>query len=306
MTNQLPTGYLHPAYAHSLAEFGTPVELPLSRGWLLRRDIPGTLHCDAMGCYPLFACLDWQHLPHDLEAIESALVSVTLVTDPFGNHDDELLKRCFPDLLRPFKDHHVVDMRQRLTRRISENHQRNVRKALTVLDVRQCTAPSADLDTWVALYNHLIQVRRIQGLRRFSHRSFASQLAVPGIVAFQARHADATVGMILWYVQHDIAYYHLAAYSPAGYDLRASFALIWRSLEYFAELGLRWVDLGAGAGLQSNEDGLTRFKRGWATGTRPVYLCGRILNRPAYDDLVRARHAGPTSYFPAYRLGEFN
>jgi hypothetical protein len=46
-----------------------------------------------------------------------------------------------------------------------------------------------------------------------------------------------------------------------------------------------------------------RFKRGWSTGERTVYLCGRILNRPKYAELSERAVAEP-GYFPAYRKGE--
>lgn len=300
------SGYLHPQYAQSLAEFGEPVLLPRCQGWLLQRPIGATAHRDAMGCYPLFACQDWRCLHEDLQAVGDRWVSVVLVADPFGNHTDEVLARCFPDLWRPFKDHFVVDLSQPLAKTAAENHRRNARKALAAVQVHRCPAPVNELDTWVALYDHLIRLRQIRGLRAFSRRSFAGQLQVPGLVAFQAQHEGRPVGMVLWYVQGAVAYYHLAAYSPDGYQLRASFALFWRSLEYFAETGLRWLNLGAGAGLRSGEDGLTRFKRGWATGVRPAYLCGRIFDRAAYAELARERQVDPSAYFPAYRQGEFD
>ena len=101
------------------------------------------------------------------------------------------------------------------------------------------------------------------------------ELLAPGIVVLRARHGGETVGANLWYQQGEIAYYHLGAYAVAGYELRASFALFARALELFAERGLAWASLGAGAGGTSNpDDGLTRFKRGWSTGTQPR-LVGR-------------------------------
>jgi lipid II:glycine glycyltransferase (peptidoglycan interpeptide bridge formation enzyme) len=114
-----------------------------------------------------------------------------------------------------------------------------------------------------------------------------------------------TVGVTLWYLAGDVAYYHLGAYSARGYELAASFALFDRGLERFAAEGMAWASLGGGAGLDGTlEDGLTRFKRGWATATRTAYLCGRILQRRIYDELSAARSPG-TPYFPAYRAGEF-
>jgi hypothetical protein len=52
-------------------------------------------------------------------------------------------------------------------------------------------------------------------------------------------------------------------------------------------------------------DGLSRFKRGWATGTRPTYFCGRIFDHRRYADALTARGLEDDDYFPAYRKGEF-
>jgi hypothetical protein len=50
---------------------------------------------------------------------------------------------------------------------------------------------------------------------------------------------------------------------------------------------------------------LSRFKRGWATGTRTAYFCGRIFDRANYREITRASGCMATDYFPAYRQGEF-
>ena len=55
-------GYRSPLYAESLAEFGTPIYLPRSDGWLLGLPIPESAKHDAIGCYPLFDCGNWQML----------------------------------------------------------------------------------------------------------------------------------------------------------------------------------------------------------------------------------------------------
>src|SRR5882724_4409121 len=100
--HSLIEGYLHPTYADSLVEFGTPRPLQRCHGWLLQRRIPGSHFQDAMGCYPIFACLDWSQLHADLEDLNNELVSVTLVTDPFGEYDLDYLRLCFPNLVVPF------------------------------------------------------------------------------------------------------------------------------------------------------------------------------------------------------------
>jgi hypothetical protein len=53
------------------------------------------------------------------------------------------------------------------------------------------------------------------------------------------------------------------------------------------------------------EDGLSFFKKGWSTGTRTAFFCGRILDPERYAQLATARGVAGTDYFPAYREGEF-
>jgi len=302
----LVTGYLHQHYAESLSEFGDPLLLPRSGGWLLLRRIEGA-QTDAMGIYPFFACSNWNALPSDFQDLGDSLVSVVVVTDPFGEYDGALLRQCFPDAAAPFKSHFVADLAVSNGRATSKHHVRNSEIGLSNVAVEHCADPCAHLDDWVRLYDVLIQRHQISGIRAFSRYSFSQQLETPGMVCFRALRDQRTVGMILWYVQGAVAYYHLGAYTDEGYELRASFALFHTALDYFSQSGLHFASLGAGAGLTEDlDDGLARFKRGWSTGTRPSYLCGRIFNRSEYDRFKLQRGVGETSYFPAYRNGEFN
>ena len=172
--------------------------------------------------------------------------------------------------------------------------------------MKHCTSADEYLDDWTRLYGNLIERHAIKGLVAFSRNSFAGQFRVPGMVAFRAVSNGETVGMLLWYIQNKIGYYHLGAYSPRGYELGASFALFWVAMRHFAESGLQWLNIGAGAGSQSDgQDGLTRFKRGWSTGVRTAYFCGRILDRQKYQEITQAKQIPATDFFPAYRLGEF-
>ena len=297
----MTTGYLHANYANSFESFGTPHYLPEAQGWLLKRPIPHSTRWDAMGCYPIFTCKNWRQLGAELETLKGELVSVMLVTDPLGNFEPGDLHATFPDLWRPYKDHFIVDLQPPLGRSINAHHRRNVRQALSQVVV-ECCPPTTVFDEWVTLYDHLIQRHQITGLAAFSRASFAAQWQVPGLTVLRATAQGETVGMTLWYRDEERVYYHLAAYSPRGYELKASYAIFQVAMEHFAHAGARWMALGAGAGTDNDgSDGLTRFKRGWATETRPVYLGGRIFNQQAYASLVGPNAAAVSSYFPAYR-----
>jgi hypothetical protein len=302
--SQALTGYLHPGYAESLAEFGIPRELPRCGGWILERQIPGFSDHDAMGCYPLFLCQDWSQLHADLEDIGTDLVSLVLVTDPFGTYDPAYLRQCFRDVVIPFKDHFIVDLQYPLNKIVSKYNRKNSRKALKNLYVEKCQEPTQHLEEWLVLYNTLIDRHNIRGIRAFSKLTFVKQLSLPGIIMFRALFKDTTVGAHLWYVQGEVAYSHLSAYNSLGYDLRASYALQWFAIEYFADK-VRWLNQGAGI-KHDGTDGLSQFKRDWSTGTRTVYLCGRIFNQKRYVEIVKSKGLPETNYFPAYRQGEFN
>lgn len=298
------TGYLHHAYAESLTEFGRPVFLPASQGWILQRQIPGTPYHDAMGCYPLFTCRDWSRLETDLASIGTDLVSLALVADPFGDYEDTSLKRCFSTVF-PFKEHFIVDLSLPVSRSISAHHRYYGRKAQRAVRVELCPDPTRFLDEWLVLYENLKVRHGIRGIAEFSTRAFEVQLRVPGAVMFRGVCDGNTVGMMIWYVCGRKGYWHLSAYSQVGYQLRASYALLSYAIEYFGAEGCRWLDLGANAGISGNPtDGLAQFKRGWATGTRPTYFCGHILDRDKYAEICRQRNGDPTKYFPAYRSEE--
>jgi hypothetical protein len=297
-------GYLSQLYAQSLAEFGTPRELPLSGGWILERPIPRFPYRDAMGCYPLFTCRDWSKLNTDLNSIGTELVSLALVADPFGGYDLSYLKKCF-DTAIPFKEHFVIDLRPSSNLKVSKHHRYYARRSLRDVSVEVSSEPTMFLDDWMDLYTNLIRRHNLKGIKAFSRTAFAKQLRVPGIVMFRTVHKGTTNEMHLWYVQGEVAHSHLRAVSPLGYELRASYAIYWAAIEHFRDK-VEWLDLGAGAGASSAvADGLSEFKRGWANGTRTTYFCGRIFDQRKYDEIVRASGMSTADYFPAYRKGEF-
>src|SRR5690606_5644980 len=261
------SGYLHPGYAESLSEFGSPLLLPRSNGSILIRRIPDTEYHDATAPYPLLFCLDWSQLPVDLDALGTVspsvhgapnLVSMTAVTDPFADVDESLFRRsCVGVVLGPdvgfydfvfrgsvldvvltFKEAFRVALKDDFDRSISSHHRRNARKAAKILEVTAHACSVQILDDWLELYSNLIRRHHIRGVARFSRTSFERQFKVPGLVAFTATHNGQTVGMTLWYVQSRRAYYHLGAYSDVGYELGASFALFTRAIEHFHAEGL--------------------------------------------------------------------
>jgi GNAT acetyltransferase-like protein len=295
------SGYASAEYAHSLAEFGDPLALPAAQTWLLGRELPCGGGKDAVGCYPLTSCTHWDKLSQDLATLPSGIVSVALVADPAARLESELLHDCFPDVCYHYKDHYFADLSRPLATFVASHHQRNARKAGQSLRIDRLTNPVDYLETWNQLYAHLVERHAVRGIAAFSPTAFRGLMQVPGLRAYVARACEEVVGMVLWLIMNEVAYYHLAAYSETGYSLKASFALFWQSLESLAADHVAWAALGGGAGALSASEGLSRFKQGWSSETRPAYFCGRILDRRRYAELVAVSGNITTSYFPAYR-----
>ena len=266
-------GYLHRKYAESLSEFGQPVYLPNCEGWILKRRIPGTEYYDAMGCYPLFMCKDWSKLHLDLESIKEEIICISIVTGPFVEPNKLDLKSCFADVLIPFKKHYTTLLSQPIEGYASKHHLRYSSRSLRHIKVKQSLGTDRALADWNDIYSNLIKRHNLSGIHAFSTDSFKKQFKVPGLIIFTALCDNKTVGMILWYVQNKIGYYHLGAYTDLGYELRASFGLFRHSIEYFQEMGLTSLNLGSGAGIKASEaDGLSRFKKGWSNEIRTSFF----------------------------------
>jgi len=291
-------GYADPQYLESLSEFGETVLLPESgAGWLVR-GIGGTDLLDARAPYPLLACQDWKALGSEL-ARHSDWVSAVAVPDPLTAPEPKVLRDNFPDACRPYKTHWVVRMDGGYAGPTSEGHRRNVRKGESTAFVSRVEPTSDALCDWLRLYDRLVAKHRFDGIARFSKRAFAQQFAMSGMRIYAAKVGSKTVSMSLWLVDGERAYYHLGATNERGYAARAPYAMFQVALSDLGESGCSLVLLGAGAGIEEDaEDGLSRFKRGWSNESRQSYLCGRILDRTAYE---RLGGDDGSSYFPAYR-----
>jgi len=287
-------------YAHSLAEFGSPLWLPNCRGHVLLQPIIGTYLSDAAGCYPLFACENPAGLAADLPILRDAgAVSLTLVTDPIGGFDSDLLTQFCQPIARPYKVHYLVDLKADSFG--STHHRRNARRSSRQTQFSVCHQPVAELQNWCDLYERLAERHDITGIARFSRQAFAQQLALPGVLLIQARNTeDELLGMQFWFHDETRAWHHLSGYSPAGYRQGGvSYGLMEFALSELKSRGVQVANLGAGAGLQADaDDGLSRFKQGWSNRTSDAWLCGAILDADLY---TRLSGGHKTSFFPAYR-----
>ena len=294
-------GYRHPGYAQSLSMHGQPLALPDCGGWVLERPLPDGTGRDAMGPYPIFSCRDWHALERDVDSLARRdLLTLTLVTDPVADIPGLELDRCF-DIVRPFKTHFFAELDRPSEQIPSRHHAYYARRAARALRVERAADPSRYLAEWHTLYAALATRHSLDSVRSFSYASFAALLALPDVVMYLARCGERCVGAQLMLIEDDVAHAHLAAFNEEGYALGASYLLDRHVLDDLRGEVSR-INWGGGRAAPNGDDGLVRYKRGWATGEKTSWLLGRIFDHDAYHAAAPA----DTHYFPAYRHGEFS
>jgi hypothetical protein len=294
-------GYSHQAYACSLTELGTIIELEKSGARLLRRRIPGSHAYDCIGCYPLFTCERPRQLGEDLRLVRDT-ISTSVVTDPWSGFSPAMLAGCF-DFVRPFKTHYAVDLTIPFGAYLHRHHRRYAKRALSVAPVSMADNPAAYAEEWVRLYQHLIERHCITGPAAFSPRSLALQLEVPGCHYFRAVLNGEVQAALVCFLDRGVAFAHLISTTAAGQEEFLQYALYWSAIEAFRG-SARWFSLGSTPGLTDGgaTSGLGFFKAGWSTHVCKSFFCGRIDDPDAYSHLSPAGSRTAAGYFPAYRF----
>lgn len=288
-----------PLYARATyaSAFGLPaLDVPEWQTALLQRPIPGSEWHDALGCYPLCTIALTANLESGLERLRAhGMVSVALVADPTVGLTKERLLAAFP-VCHPFKQHYLLD-RGAGEFQFSTTHRRWIRKAIRLCRIEQACL-SELLGEWDKLYRGAIERHGMTGLQKFSSEYFRALSRMPEIHAFCARIDGEPVAISLWVRAPGVAYYHLGASNEKGYRTQAMYGVFAAALEYFADVPI--IHFGGAAGIEArSEDGLVRFKRGFANREVEAYFCGACLDRERYATLTQSKSA--TSYFPAYR-----
>jgi len=297
---RVPTASHHPLtttdYAAAFAPESRPIAVTSWRAAVGIRAIPGTPHEDSASCYPLMPLAGDADLPGGLAELAAAgAVSFVGVTDPHFSPSADDLARHFP-IVRPFKTHFAID-RALGPPAWDKHHRYETRRAERRCAVRR--APLADVcDLWCTLYGELVARHQITGPAAFGDRFFQSLSAQPHFQVFLAEIDGALVGASIWFRHADVAYYFLNASNPEGYANGAAYALMAAACDHYAEC--RWINLGGVAGSGDNpNDGLARFKRGFANATLQNHLIAAILDPALYASLSAGRP--DDGWFPAYR-----
>ncbi len=277
--------------------FGGPVlDLPEWHTAVLRRPIPSSEWDDALGCYPLCVIPPEADLEGGLDRLRAAgLVSVALVTDPVSSPSAAALRAAF-SVCRPFKTHYLIEPPVAGQARYPATHRRWIRKALRECQVTPVRLADS-LGDWERLYCMTVDRHRITGLQKFSPEYFAALATMPKVEAFAARTGGEIVAMALWVRSGEVAYYHLGASDSRGFERQSMYGIFATAIEHFATLKV--LHLGGAAGIAPNEDGLARFKRGFATREVEAYFCGARLHPKRYETLAGGRTE--STFFPAYR-----
>jgi hypothetical protein len=125
--------------------------------------------------------------------------------------------------------------------------------------------------------------------------------ALDGVTAIGGWLGEELAASHIWVHDRGRVHSHLAASSENGYACGAAYAVYDASIRHFKDAEV--INLGGAAGYTDDpDDGLARFKQGFANATARSYICGKILDAERYRELTACRAApAQTAFFPAYR-----
>lgn len=312
-------GYLSDAYGQVFNAYRG-----YSGAQYIKRPIDGTEYFDIINTYPLAVMSSlYEEAYGPIRALEfhysseiSNAISLLVITDPLQKsnyifEDTWCDGHSFKfDVVREYKDHYFVDLTKPL--KLPDNHKRNIRKALAGADfnIRKPLETKYELSDNISLvandfydlYSNLIERHSIIGMANFTKEQITQMLRVPGTLVIEARSKGAgyLLGMMLIYLEDNgVCRYHLACYSDLGYEEQTGFGLLYYSIEYLKSLGYETYSLGAGSGVVTNSNGLTRYKQGFSNcPTRKNYLLFKVLQSEIYSKLCEGKE-GPI--LPLYR-----
>lgn len=280
-------------------ERGNIVPVPEWGQYLLRRKIesPEIQECwDLTGCYPFAVFDDDADIRAGLRRLRSeGFVSAVCVIDPLLNSKISQFDQHF-DYIKEFKTHYLWKNDGNPIV-FSKHHRYEIRKAKAEV---KPIALSDYLAEWCALYRELTIRRRISGMAAFSPSAFERLAKITGLVSFGAFLGETLVACHLWIQNGPHVHSHLAASNDAGRSAGAPYLLYEAAVRHFDDAEA--INFGGGAGLaDAPNDGLARFKRGFANLEKTAYICGAILDEARYRRLADAHGAENAAYFPAYR-----
>jgi len=292
---------IHPyasfAYAQAFGHHYRAVHVPAWQTYMLIDRIAGSGYRDATFCYPYSALNPGSNLRDGLEQIKSTgAVSVVLMPDPLYGPPAESMARVFSVKI-PFKTNYLIDFQ--LPLRISKHHRYEIRRSQKACEMR-VAALSDVLPEWLELYALLTRRHQIDGITRFSNEYFSAIAQMDSFVAIVAESRGCIIAASLWSRFQDIVTNHLGASSEKGYEVGASYAIYAAALELFGDA--KTINLGGASGLRvSPDDGLARFKRGFANREIATTVYGEILRPDVYWRLSALAGRGE-EFFPAYRM----
>ncbi|WP_170849776.1 GNAT family N-acetyltransferase [Tardiphaga sp. OK245] len=222
------------------------------------------------------------------------LVSVVLVVEDALRPPTHAL-RAF-DFARPFKTHHLHD-RTLGPFAYGKHHRYEIKRARGQVDAKEI-ALADHLGDWQRLYGKLHERHELTGVHAFPDAHFRLLSDLSGVRMFGAFAEGELVSAHLFVTHGNHAISHLAASTARGYKLGAAYAVNDAALGDLDDCDV--INFGGGAG--SGDDtsgGLARFKAGFSNRTAQSLLCGKVLDRAAYDKL--SADAAASDFFPAYR-----
>lgn len=211
-------------------------------------------------------------VPALLEAIKSNYRTFCVRFDNYAPSDSSLAAAFRVALVRPlfklntgFSLHlELENSLDELRARMTAKHRYYVKKALNERLEWKAGSDDQSMQALLQLHNEMVQNKQLDSIRTSSNE-VASLCRILGTraVIFTGYAKDVPVTSCLVLLFERKAFYWMAATGSKGREISASYAMVYRLLEYLQGQGIRQFDFGGIAPGSPAAEGVNHFKRGF-------------------------------------------
>jgi lipid II:glycine glycyltransferase (peptidoglycan interpeptide bridge formation enzyme) len=171
---------------------------------------------------------------------------------------------------------------------LSSSARRNIKKSATSDLSLSVDSGKAAVMEFADFYNNFAKSREWDDFYKFSTEYFQSiqENLQENMFLVKAEANGNLVAGALILKKESMSHFHLGASNPDHLGSRPNEAIFWEAIRYSSSNGVTALQLGGGTGL-SPDDQLFKFKSKFGKTQLPVYIGKRVINQPAYDELIR-------------------
>ena len=285
------------------AALGEAYRLEHANGWVLKRQIRDNGLFDLRSPYPNFAETDFAKINLDLKSLitEKKAVALTIRSDALSENDVVETKDHW-DWFKEFKTHHITDLSSDWRASAARNALRYEKRARLTFQYGVVLEPITYAKELYDLNQIILKRTKAPIQSQLDLKALKQQLDLPGAVLIKAWNESGVQALGFFMQSKNRAYAYLLGSTDDARDDYVLYGLYSFALDLFSNR-VTYVDFGSAPGIRDNIDHpVAKFKRLWTNKMAKSYICGKIIRKDIYSQLMDLSPIDHADYFPGYQI----